>query len=92
MLWDTRNFFEEKPNVFSPAKIRSLRRKLGITQGELASLIDVNRATANLWERGKTKPKEDKIPRLEGLTKMGKQDLKKLLAEKNPPRAQKGKG
>jgi len=61
----------EKP-AFTPARIRSPRRRLGLSQMELAVLIGVNRATANMWERGKTKPKEDKMERLAGLAGMEK--------------------
>jgi DNA-binding transcriptional regulator YiaG len=78
---------EKEPVAFTPARIRSLRRRLGLSQGELAALIGVNRATANMWEKGKIKPKEDKMAPFKGLMKIAKEDVKKLLAEKMPRQA-----
>jgi DNA-binding transcriptional regulator YiaG len=81
----------KKTVAFAPARIRSLRRRLGLSQRELAALIGVNRATANMWEKGRIKPKEDKMAQFKGLMKIGKEDVRKLLAEKIPSRAEQKK-
>jgi transcriptional regulator with XRE-family HTH domain len=73
----------EKP-LLTPARIRSIRRKLGITQKDLAALIKVSTGAVVNWEKGKFKPKKDKISQLTGLMKLGKGDVKNLLAEKMP--------
>jgi hypothetical protein len=40
-----------------------------------------------MWEKGKIKPKEDKMAQFKGLMKIAKEDVKKLLAEKMPRQA-----
>ena len=39
-----------------PAEIKQLRTDLGITQIQLASLLDVHPITVSKWERARTKP------------------------------------
>lgn len=72
----------ERLAVFTPARIRSLRRKLGISQKELAVLTSVSPGAVGLWEKGKFKPKKGKVADLSNLAKMGKEGVRKLLAEK----------
>ena len=55
---------KEKAPGLAPGQIRRLRKKIGISQKELAALVGVNRATVNLWESGKYKPKEEKVSQL----------------------------
>jgi len=73
---------EEKAPVFSPVRIRSLRRKLGLTQKELAAITSVSLGAVANWEKGKFKPKKDKMTQLTELAKLGKEDVKNLLAQK----------
>ena len=82
---------EEKAPSFAPRKIRSLRKKIGISQKELAALVGVNRATVNLWEGGKFKPKEEKVRQLAALAGASKEEAQKMLAEKVPKQPQKKK-
>ncbi len=82
---------EEKATGLAPRKIRSLRKKIGVSQKELAVLVGVNRATVNLWEGGKFKPKEEKVRQLAALAGASKEEAKKMLAEKMPKQAQKKK-
>jgi len=70
-----------KPSGFTPARIRGLRKRLGLSQKELSSLMKVNRATVALWEAGKFSPKEDKMAKLADFAKMGKKEIEKLLAK-----------
>lgn len=42
---------------YTPAQIRKLRKKLGITQGELADRCGVKWTTICRWENGKSKPR-----------------------------------
>jgi DNA-binding XRE family transcriptional regulator len=55
---------------------------MGISQKELAVLVGVNRATVNLWEGGKFKPKEEKVRQLAALAGVNKEKVRKMLAEK----------
>ena len=66
---------------FSPRLIKSLRKHLGVSQREMAKLAGVTAGAVFLWEKGKFEPKDDKKKVLVGLRKLGRQNVKKLLAE-----------
>ncbi len=67
---------------FTPDRIRSLRKKKGLSQRELAMLTGVTLGAVGLWEKGKFSPKPEKKAILLTLRKMGKRDVEKMLAEK----------
>jgi len=73
---------EVKKSRFSPALIRSLRKKLGISQKELAILAGVTVGAAHLWEKGNFKPKDEKKAIMVGLRKLGRREVRKLLEER----------
>ena len=73
---------EVKKSRFSPALIRSLRKNLGISQKELAILTGVTVGAVHLWEKGKFEPKDEKKAIMVALRKLGRSDVRKLLAEK----------
>ena len=73
---------EVKKSRFSPRLVQSLRKKLGISQKELAILAGVTVGAAHLWEKGKFKPKDEKKAVMVGLRKLGRRDVKKLLEER----------
>ena len=73
---------EVKISRFTPARIRNLRQKLGLSQRELALLAGVTIGAIGLWEKGKFRPSTNKKSILVGLRKLGKRDVKKLLATK----------
>ena len=75
---------EVKKARFSPRLLRSLRKSLGITQKELAVLAGVTVGAVHLWEKGKFRPKDEKMAVLLGLRKLGRGGVKKLLEEKMP--------
>jgi DNA-binding transcriptional regulator YiaG len=74
---------EVKASRFSPQLILSLRKKLAISQKELAVLAGVSLGTAHLWEAGKFKPKEEKKRVLVALRKLGRREVRRLLDEKS---------
>ena len=84
---------------FSPRLIKSLRKHLGVSQREMAKLAGVTVGAVFQWEKGKFEPKDDKKKILVGLRKLGRQNARKLLAEKmeettpkkNPKVSRKGK-
>ena len=73
---------EIKKSRFSPRLIRSLRKKLRITQKELAVLAGVTVGAVHQWEVGKFQPKTVKKARLAALRKLTRSEVKKLLEEK----------
>jgi len=68
---------------FSPRLLRSLRKHLGITQKELAILAGVTVGATHLWEKGKFRPKDDKMAILVGLRKLSRAGVRKLLDERS---------
>ncbi len=75
---------EVKAARLTPERIRGLRRKLGISQRELGILSGATLGAVQSWEKGKFKPKADKKAVLVALRKLGKWEVRKLLAEKVP--------
>ncbi len=73
---------ELKKSRFSPRLIKTLRKKLGITQKELAILLGVTVGAAHQWEIGKFTPKPEKKAVLAALRKLGRTEVKKLLAQR----------
>ena len=65
---------------FSAGLIRKLRKRLGATQAELARLARVSPATVAFWEQGRTRPTEPNKAALVALRKLGRRDVKRLLA------------
>jgi len=78
---------------FSPARIRALRLKKGLSQKELGMLIGVSLGTVVLWEKGKITPKAERKGALIALRKLKKREIKRVLAEKKAaePRKEKAK-
>ncbi len=79
---------EGKAAGFGAGQIRSLRKKIGLSQKELADLVGVSRATVSMWEGGKFKPSEEKVRQLASLAGKSKEEAKKMLAGKMPKKRQ----
>jgi len=77
---------------FSPARIRALRVKKGLSQKELGMLIGVSMGTVVLWEKGKISPKAERKGALIALRKLKKREIKRILAEKKTAEPKKTKG
>ena len=75
---------EGKGAGFGAGQIRNLRKKIGISQKELADLVGVNRATVSMWEGGKFEPSEKKVKQLAALAGKSKEEAQKMLAGKMP--------
>ena len=73
---------EIKQSRFSPRLLQSLRKRLGITQKELAILAGVSIGAAHLWETGKFRPKENKMGALVALRKLRRREVRELLDQK----------
>ena len=84
---------EVKAARLSPGLIKKLRARLGITQGELATLVGVSTSAVGSWEYGKAKPERRNREALVALRKLGKREVAGILATKvaKPAREAKGK-
>jgi len=85
---------EVKVARLSPLLVKKLRKRLGITQGELATLVGVSTSAVGSWEYGKAKPEGHNREALVALRKLGKREVRGILAAKAveaPPEA-KGRG
>jgi len=81
---------EVKVSRLTPQRIRLLRNKFGISQKDLGTLLDVSIGAVGMWEKGKFAPSAKKKPALIALRKLGKREVKKLLAEKKQGLKEKG--
>ena len=77
----------------SPLLIKKLRSRLGITQGELATLAGVSTSAVGAWEYGKAKPEGRNREALVALRKLGRREVAGILAAKaaESPREAKGR-
>ena len=75
---------EVKKSRFSPRLIRNLRKRLGITQKEMATLAGVTVGAIYQWEQGIFEPRGKKKGILVALRKLGRRAVKNLLEEKGP--------
>ncbi len=72
---------EVKQSRLSPRLIKTLRKKLDISQKELAILAGVSIGAIHQWESGKFTPRENKKAALVGLRKLGRKEVRQILAE-----------
>ena len=54
-----------KPSVFTPKRIRSIRKRLNVSQPVFAELLYVTKDTAAKWEQGLRKPSGSALRLLE---------------------------
>ena len=66
----------------SPLLIKKLRARLGITQGELATLVGVSHSAVCSWEYGKAKPEGHNREGLVALRKLGRREVRRILSVK----------
>lgn len=55
----------QKPLAFTPSRIRSIRKRLNVSQPVFAQLLYVTKATASKWEQGLRKPSGSALRLLE---------------------------
>ena len=87
---------EVKTARLSPLLIKKLRVRLSITQGELAMLVGVSSSAVGSWEYGNAKPEGHNREALVALRKLGKREMREILAAKaeeaRPESRGRGKG
>lgn len=69
----------------SPRLIQRLRARLGLSQTALAKLAGVSGAAVVQWERGRASPSGDRRKAVVGLRKVGRREVKRLLARMPAP-------
>jgi DNA-binding transcriptional regulator YiaG len=78
---------EVKAARLSPTLINKLRARLGLTQEQMASLVGVSGSAVAQWEAGSVRPQGQHRAALVGLRKLGRRDVKRLLAGQARSRA-----
>ena len=73
---------EAKSARLSPRLIQSLRKRLELSQMALARLVGVSAPAVAHWEAGESTPTGQNRAALVGLRKVGKRDVKELLARR----------
>lgn len=63
----------------TPRLIRSVRKRLGISQAQLAKLVGVSTVAVGLWETGRTRPRANSKARIAALRSVGRREVKRLL-------------
>ncbi len=66
----------------TPGLIKKLRKRLNISQPQLAVLLDVSKAAVGFWESGKSQPRPEMKVQLAALRNLGRRDVQRLLDEK----------
>ena len=74
---------EVKKARFSPRLIKSLRKKLGVTQKEMALLAGVTVGAIFQWEKGMFEPRGEKKKILVALRRLRRREARKLLEERS---------
>lgn len=69
----------EKTVRISPKSIKSHRRRLGLSQAQMAKLLGVSTASVGFWETGKASPRGKNRQAIAELRQMGTRDAKVLL-------------
>jgi len=65
----------------SPGLIKKLRKRLRITQPELAALLNVSIAAVGFWESGTVKPRPEMRARIIKLRSLGRREARQLIEE-----------
>jgi DNA-binding transcriptional regulator YiaG len=74
----------------SPGLIKKLRARLGLSQTALAKLAGVSTAAVVQWERGRAAPSGDRRKAVVALRKLGRRDVRRLLARMSTHAAKRG--
>lgn len=64
---------------FRASGFASLRKKLGVTQSEMARLVGVSTITVLKWEKGATRPRAAQLAGIAAVRKMGKRQVRDKL-------------
>ena len=66
----------------TPRLIRALRKRLDISQAQLAKLVGVSSVAVGAWESGRSRPRSDSKARIAALRTVGRREVRRLLAKR----------
>lgn len=66
--------------VYTPERFAALRKRLGVTQAQMAALVGASSLSVSKWERGDVEPRQAQKSRILALRTLGKREAAKLLA------------
>ncbi len=70
---------------FTKRTLPAIRKKFGLTQKDLAKLLEVGALTVSSWERGKSKPRSESLARIIALRSMGQSQVDEALGRESAP-------
>lgn len=65
---------------FSAKRLATQRQKLGLSAGDMGTLIGVSAQTIYNWEAGKTRPRQSQLAAIAAVRKLGKKAIQAQLA------------
>ena len=65
--------------MYQPEKLKAQRKKLKMTQKDIADQLDISYQAYSAWERGVKEPSKDKVKQLEKYSTCQKIILQKLV-------------
>lgn len=69
-----------KTQGFDAASFAALRQSFGITQAQMATLVEASPLSVYKWESGKVTPRAAQLERIQAVMKMGKRAVANRLA------------
>jgi DNA-binding transcriptional regulator YiaG len=66
--------------VYSAERFAAIKDKLGLTQAQLAKLLEVSQLSVYKWLKGDVEPREKQKAKILALRTLGKREVDKLLA------------
>jgi DNA-binding transcriptional regulator YiaG len=66
---------------FSAARFAKQRQKLGLSAGDMGTLIGVSAQTIYNWEAEKSRPRQQQLAAIAAMRKIGKKEIKAQLAK-----------
>jgi len=76
----------ERPVRFVAKGLKSLRKRLGLSAAQLATLVGVSEQSVYNWETKKATPRKEQFAAIIGLRGIGKREVQQRLAAKTPSR------
>lgn len=66
--------------IYSAERFVAMRKKLGVTQAQMAHLLGVSSLSIYKWEKGDVEPREAQKSKILALRTLGKREAAKMLA------------
>lgn len=66
--------------IYSAERFAAMRKKLGMTQAQMAHLLGVSSLSVYKWEKGDVEPREAQKSKILALRTLGKREAAKMLA------------